>query len=471
MGNNDIHYNNISDLASKLYQKQISPVELTQAYLKRIESFDDTLRSFITVVKEDAISRAKEMEKTIHSGNYIGPLHGIPIAVKDIIFTRGILTTAGSKILSTHMPKEDSSIIDNLMKSGAILIGKLNLSEFAIGGTTVHPYGTPRNPWNTDHTPGGSSSGSGVAVAGGLCAGALGSDTLGSIRGPSSYCGIVGLRPTYGRVSRQGVIPMSWSLDTIGPMTRTVKDCAILLRAIAGPDRRDYSSKAIGVPDYLKQINGGIQGLKIAIPKEMFEFEGLNHEIRDAVFDAITIFETLGASLTNVSLPMSVRSGAIGVSIADVEASSFHIDNLRSRGYEYDWNTRNRLETAALMPANLYIKAQRVRSIIRQELDDILTTNDIIITPTSPVLPPIVEKSTGLPGGLYQGDADMGRRRFISPAALAGLPAISIPCGFSDSGLPIGLQLIAKAFNEELLFKTGYSYERETEWHSSHPDI
>ncbi len=471
MGNNDIHYDNISDLGSKIRQKQISPLELTQIYLKRIEYFDDTLSSFITVMREDAVKRAEEMGKAIQSGNYFGPLHGIPIAVKDIVSTKGILTTAGSKLLSTNIPKENSSIIDKLVKSGAILIGKLNLSEFAIGGTTDHPYGTPRNPWNTNHTPGGSSSGSGVAVAGGLCAGALGSDTLGSIRGPSSYCGIVGLRPTYGRVTRHGVVPMSWSLDTIGPMSRSVKDCAVLLRAIAGQDRRDSSSKSIEVPDYLSQINKEIQGFKIAVPKEMFEFEGLNNEVRDALSDAISIFETLGVSTSNVSLPMSARSGAVGVSIADVEAASFHIDNLKSRGNEYDWNTRNRLETAAIMPANLYMKAQRARSIIRQELDGLLQDNDMIITPTSPVLPPKVEQSTGLPGGLYEGDTDMGRRRFISPAALAGLPAISIPCGFSNDGLPIGLQLITRAFNEEQLFQAGYSYERETEWHLSHPPI
>ena len=258
-----LHYQSISEVSDRIRNRELSPVELTQAYLNRIDELDGTLGAFITLMSDHALAQAHEAESAIQSGDYRGPMHGIPIAIKDIIYTKGVLTSAGSKVLADHVPEEDSTIVERLDGSGAVLLGKLNLSEFAIGGTVDHPFGTPRNPWNTRHTAGGSSSGSGIAVSGGLCAGALGSDTGGSIRGPASFCGIVGIRPTYGRVTRFGVVPMAWSFDTVGPMTRTVKDCAIMLGAIAGRDDRDSSSSSKPVPDYLNAISEGINGLKI----------------------------------------------------------------------------------------------------------------------------------------------------------------------------------------------------------------
>ena len=250
MASEELHFHSIARLGKMVRDKQLSPVELTQTYLDRIESLNGQLGSFITVMKEQALAQANEAERAIQSGDYKGPLHGIPIAVKDIIYTKGVLTSAGSKVLADHIPDKDSTLIERLNGVGAVLLGKLNLSEFAIGGTIDHPFGTPRNPWNTEHSAGGSSSGSGVAVASGLSAGALGSDTGGSVRGPASFCGIVGIRPTYGRVTRHGVVPMCWSMDTIGPMTRTVEDCALMLKAIAGRDSRDASSANESVPDY-----------------------------------------------------------------------------------------------------------------------------------------------------------------------------------------------------------------------------
>ncbi len=471
MASQELHFHSIAQLAGMVRDGQLSPVELTRTYLDRIESLDGRLNSFITVMKEGALAQANEAERALRSGDYIGPLHGIPVAVKDIIHTRGVLTSGGSKVLADHVPDKDSTIIERLNDAGAVLLGKLNLSEFAIGGTIDHPFGTPRNPWNTEHSAGGSSSGSGVAVAGGLCAGALGSDTGGSVRGPAAFCGIVGIRPTYGRVTRHGVVPMCWSMDTIGPMTRTVEDCALMLRAIAGPDPRDSSSSPEPVPDYSQSLEEGAKGLRIGVPREMFEFEGLDSETHDAVTRAVGVLEELGASAEEMTLPTSVRSGAVFIAIADVDAANFHADWLRTRGDDYDWSTRTRLESATLTPATAYIKAQRARELIRRELMDALDEFDVIVTPTGPVPAPTIAVSTGRPGGYYQGKVDLGRRRYTSPAALAGLPALSVPCGFSRSGLPIGMQIIGKPFSEDLLFRVGHTYERVAGWYTSHPGV
>ena len=250
MSSGDLHFRSIAKLSDMIRRKEISPVGLTLAYLNRIDALNGRLGAFITVMREHALSQARQAERSIQAGDYLGPLHGIPVAIKDIIYTRGVLTSAGSRVLADHVPDEDSTLVERLNEAGAVLLGKLNLSEFAIGGTINHPYGVPRNPWNTDHTAGGSSSGSGIAVAGGLSAGALGSDTGGSIRGPASFCGIVGIRPTYRRVTRHGVVPMAWSLDTVGPMTRTVRDAVLQMQVTAGPSARDPFCMIDEPPDF-----------------------------------------------------------------------------------------------------------------------------------------------------------------------------------------------------------------------------
>ena len=448
---------------------ELSPVELTQEYLERIAALDGELGAYITVMGEHALAQARQAESEMSSGENKGALHGIPVAIKDIIYTDGVLTSGGSKALADFIPDEDSTIVRRLDAAGAVLLGKLNLSEFAIGGTIDHPFGTPRNPWNTEHTAGGSSSGSGVAAAGGLCAGALGSDTGGSVRGPAGFCGIVGLRPTYGRVTRHGVIPMCWSMDTVGPMARTVADCALMLNAIAGRDALDPTSGSAPVPDYTATLHEGVRGLRIGLPTEMFDFEGLDADVRESVMRAVSVLEERGASAEDMSLPTSANSGAVFIATADVDAAAYHSDRLRTRGDDYDWSTRARLESAALTPAWAYLRAQRARTLIRRELTDALDAYDIIILPTGPVAAPTIEASTGKPGGYYQGKLDLGRRRYTSPAALAGLPALSIPCGFSDAGLPIGMQLIGKAFAEPTLFRAAQAYESATEWHTHHP--
>ena len=469
MPEHDLHLLTIAQLADLIESGRLSPVDLTRAYLERIDRLNPTLGAYITVMAETALAAASDAEAEVTAGTYRGPLHGIPVAVKDIIYTRGVVTSGGSRVLADFIPDFDSTIIHRLRDSGAILLGKLNLSEFAIGGTIDHPYGTPRNPWNTARSAGGSSSGSAVAVAGGLCAGALGSDTGGSIRGPSAFCGIVGLRPTYGRVTRHGVIPMSWSLDTVGPMTRTVEDCAIMLRAIAGRDDLDPSSSAELVPDYTDSLGRGAHEVRIALPREAYDFDGLDAEIETSVRTAVDQLAELGAEIGEVNLPTSARSGSVFLATADVDAATFHSDWLRSKADCYDWNTRTRLESASLTPAPAYLKAQRARTLIRTELMDALETHDFIVMPSGPTLAPPIAQSTGSPGGYYQGRRDLARRRYTSPAALAGLPAISVPCGFGSDGLPVGLQIIGRPFGERELFGIAHAFEQASGWHDRRP--
>ena len=360
------------------------------------------------------------------------------------------------------MPREDSTIVQRLRRSGAVLLGKANLSEFAMGGTVEHPFAPPRNPWNPARTPGASSSGSGVAVAAGLCSAALGSDTGGSIRGPAFFCGIAGLRPTYGRVTRNGVVPMCWSMDTVGPMARSVEDCAILLSAIAGHDPADPSTSRAPVPGYRESIGDDVRGVRIGIPREMIDFDGMDGEVRDAVDGAASRLREMGATTEEASLPSASNSGGAFVAIADTDAAAFHSRWLRERRDDYDAGSRARLDAASMLPATDYIEAQRARSVVKREMKELLDRFDLLLAPASNAPAQPVESATGGPGGSYRGAADMARRRLTSPASLAGLPALSVPCGFTRSGLPVGLQLIGRPFDESTLFRIGRAYERAT---------
>ena len=472
MTDRELHRLTIAEAAGLIESGSLSPVELTRAYLDRIEGLNDRLGAYISVMSESALAQASRAESEIANGNYRGKMHGIPVAIKDIIYTKGVLTSAASRVLSDHVPDYDSTIVERLDAAGAVLLGKLNLSEFAIGGTIDHPFGTPRNPWDTGRSAGGSSSGSAVAVAGSLCAGALGSDTGGSIRGPSAFCGIVGLRPTYGRVTRHGVIPMSWSLDTVGPMTHTVEDCAIMLQTIAGHDERDSSSADEPVPDYSESLENWPSGVRVALPREAMDFDGLNGEVRNSVASAADQLAEIGADVEHADLPMLAHSGAVFLATADVDAATFHMDWLKSRADLYDWNTRTRLESAAITPSPVYLRGLRARTLVRDEMMSTLEDYDFIVMPASPTAAPPIARSTGSPGGYYQGRLDLARRRYTSPAALAGLPAISVPCGFTESGLPIGLQIIGRPFSEPDLFRIARAYEQAADWRSrrSPPD-
>ena len=471
MNHAPIHYATVAEQAALLRSKAVSPVELTRAYLDRIDHLDSRLRAYITVLSDSALRQAEDAGREIASGRYRGPLHGIPVALKDIIHVGGVPTTAGSRVMAGFVPREDSTIVRRLRGSGAVILGKANLSEFAMGGTVDHPFGTPRNPWDPARTPGASSSGSGVAVAAGLCSAALGSDTGGSIRGPAFFCGIAGLRPTYGRVTRHGVVPLCWSMDTVGPMARSVEDCAILLSAIAGHDSADPSSVRAPVPDYTGPIEDGGRGLSIGVPREMIDFDGMDGEARDAVSVAASMLRELGASVEDASLPSASNSGGAFVAIADTEAAAFHARWLRERRDDYDSGSRTRLEAASTLPAVDYIKAQRARSVIKGDMRELLERFDALLTPASNAPAQPVESATAAPGGSYRGSADMARRRLTSPASLAGLPALSVPCGFTRSGLPVGLQLIGRPFGEATLFRIGRAYERATEWRHMHPEL
>ena len=466
MNDRDLHLLTIAEAARLIESRSLSPLDLTRAYLDRIARLNDNLGAYISVMSDAALAQAARAESEIANGNYRGKMHGMPVAVKDIIYTKGVLTSGGSRVLADHVPDYDSTIIERLDTAGSVLLGKLNLSEFAIGGTINHPYGTPRNPWDTGRSAGGSSSGSAVAVAGGLCAGSLGSDTGGSIRGPSAFCGIVGLRPTYGRVPRHGVIPMSWSLDTVGPMTHTVEDCAIMLQAIAGHDERDSSSAQESVPDYSESFGEWPRGARVALPREAMDFDGLNGEVRSAVASAADQLAEIGADVEQADLPMLAHSGGVFLATADVDAATFHMPWLQSRAHLYDWNTRTRLESAAITPSPTYLKGLRARTLIKDEMMSTLENYDFIVMPASPTPAPPIARSTGSPGGYYQGRLDLARRRYTSPAALAGLPAISVPCGFTESGLPIGLQIIGRPFSEANLFRIARAYEQAAGWRS-----
>ncbi len=448
----------IAEAAERIRGRQLSPVELTRAYLDRIQRLNGDFHAYITPLPSEALAAAASAEQAIGRGEYRGPLHGIPIALKDLIMTRGIRTTCGSQILKDWVPETDATVYRRLMEAGAILLGKLNLHEFAYGPTGVNPhYGTPRNPWGGDRIPGGSSSGSGVAVRADLCAGALGSDTGGSVRIPASLCGIVGLKPTYGRVSRAGVIPLAWSLDHIGPMTRTVTDAALLLQVLAGRDPSDPSTAETPVPDYRAALSGEVRGLRLGIPKTLF-FERLDAEVRAAVLAAARALGDLGAAVEEIPLPKMAHAGPAVFAIISAEAMAYHERYLKTRPAEYGADVRTRLLTGQFLLATQYLKAQRARQLIRAELDAALSRVDALLIPTTPIPAPRIEDRTVTVDGVTE-DARAWLTRCTRPVNLTGHPALSVPCGLTAEGLPIGLQLVGRHFNEGMLLRIGAAYE------------
>ncbi len=460
----------ISQLSKLIEKKEVSPVEVTTSFLERIDQLDGQINAYITVLEEEARKSSQEAERAILSGNHLGPLHGIPIAVKDIFMTKGIRTTAGSKILADFFPKEDATVVQRLKEAGAVIIGKTNLHEFAYGMTTDNPhYGPTRNPWDMERIPGGSSGGSAAAVAASLCSGSLGSDTGGSIREPASLCSIVGLKPTYGRVSRFGVIPLAWSLDHAGPITKSVEDSALILTTIAGKDVRDSASSDAPVPDYAKALGGAVKGLRLGIPKEYF-FEELDDEIHNNVKKAIGVLQGLGIAVEEVSLPYVKYSPTLLWVITGAEANSYHEPFFKTRIEEYGRDVRANLEVAQFVLATHYLKAQRVRNILREQVLEVLNKVDVIISPTTPLPAPKIGQRE-----LKIGERDIsdvgGMGRFTCPFNLSGVPAISLPCGFTSSGLPIGLQIAGRPFDEETVLKVAWAYEANTGWQQKRPPV
>lgn len=465
MNKADIPFLSASELSRMIEGREVSPVEATEAYLERIDALDFKFNSYLTVCRHEALQAARDAERAIARGNYLGPLHGIPVAVKDQFWSRGIRSTGGSRILMDFVPDEDATVIANLRKAGAILLGKTNLTEFAITGFS-HRFSTPRNPWNLDTYTGGSSSGSGAATAAFLCATSLGEDTGGSIRFPATWCGLVGLRPSWGRVSRYGVMRGVWSMDTAGPISRTVEDAAITLAAIAGHDPKDPHTQKTPVPDYRQALDGNIRSVRVGVVLEQLNSPMVEAETRDAVVKATAVLGELGASVEEVSLPLSASATLASSVLLAVEPALNQREWVRDRLQDYGHDVRVQQLVGSILPAQAYYKAQKLRSLLRQEVLEALEKYDVLVTPTCgrPAQPvgddPVITSKDGAARLPY-----LLTRMFN----LASSPAASVPCGFSASGLPIGLQIGSRPGGEEMILKVAHAYEQATPWHSKRP--
>ena len=471
MDKKELPFLTASQLSNLIETKEISPVEATEAYLDRIEEVDPKLNSYITITGEQAFESARQAEQEIAAGKHRGPLHGVPMAVKDQFNTAGVLTTGGSRILKDNVPSEDATVIAKLKEAGAVMLGKLNMSEFAMAEIYNHPYGTPRNPWDLERNPGTSSSGSGAATAAFLCSTSLGEDTGGSIRGPANFSGLVGLRPTHGRVSRYGVLGGSWSMDTVGPISRSVEDAAITIQAIAGYDTKDTYSWDVPVPDYRSALTGDIQGIKMGVIQERMDSPNLDPEFRETVAKAISVIGELGASSEDVSIPLAPNAGALTMSILSVEWANLHRPLFEPNFDELDHNNKIRFLTGSIIPAQAYYKAQKIRAVLRQQILDALEKVDVLVLPTGPVTAPLVESVPGIESKEHSLTGLAGRISFTGPFNLAGTPAISVPCGFSAAGMPMGLQIVGKPFDEETVLRVAHAYEQNTDWHNCRAPI
>jgi len=466
-----------------LHKGEISSRQLTEAFFQRIEAVEPRIHAFITLTKESALAEADQADDRRRREAAAPPLLGIPLAIKDLISTRGVKTTCGSRILDNYVPPYDATAMVKLRAQGAVFLGKTNMDEFAMGSSTeTSHFGISRNPWDPQRVPGGSSGGSAACVAARQCSAALGSDTGGSIRQPAAFCGIVGLKPTYGRVSRYGLVAYASSLDQIGPMTREVRDTAILLEAISGHDPRDSTSAPFPVPPYESEMVRGAAGLRVGIPKEYF-VAGMDREVEEAVRNSVETLEQLGMQVSEVSLPHTEYAVATYYLLATAEASSnlARYDGVkyglrsggggdlptmymqtRSAGFGIEVKRRIMLGTYALSAGYYdayYLKAQKVRTLIKEDFDQVFQTIDVIATPTAPMAAFKLGEKIGDPLQMYLSDI------FTIPVNLAGLPGLVLPCGFTAAGLPVGLQLIGRPFEETVLLRAGYAFEQATEWH------
>ena len=460
-----------TELSGLIKAREVSPLEATEAYLERIEAVDEKLNSYITVCRDEAMAEARSAEEAMASGRYLGPMHGVPVAVKDQFYTKGIKTTGGSTILEHFVPNEDATVIANLKKAGAVLLGKLNMSEYAMGDAFRHPYGRPRNPWDLTRNPGTSSSGSGAATAAFLCATSLGEDTGGSIRGPAAFCGLVGIRPSWGRVSRYGMLGASWSMDIAGPISRTAADCAMTLGAIAGYDPKDPYTWNSPVPDYLSKLNGDIRGLKVGVVRERVYTDAVEPEVRQNVEKAISVLGELGAEVEDVSIPLIVQSAVISSALIMVDAVAVHSQGIADHLAEYDHNIRVRLLTGGILPSRAHHKAVRLRAMVRQQILDSLERVDVLVMPTSSIPAPPIPTQSGIRSKQEVLDVYSGRRSFTAPFNLANVPALSVNCGFTSQNLPVGLQVAGRPFDEETLLRVAHAYEQATDWHTRRPPI
>ena len=466
----ELCYMSAGELSGLIRDKQVSPVEVVEAHLQRIEATEPTLNSFITLLPDHAMQAARRAESQIQAGNYRGPLHGIPVGLKDLFNTAGVRTTSGSRVLDNFIPTEDCTVAARFQQAGAILLGKLNMHQFAYGPTGENfDYGHMHNPWNPEMVTGGSSGGSGSAAAACQCTITMGSDTGGSVRIPSALCGIVGLKPTYGLVSRAGLTPLSWCLDHPGPMVRTVEDAALAMNVIAGYDPKDQATVTRELPDYTAALTGSVEGLRIGVVREYFEAP-VESRVEAAVRAALAQLAELGATITEVSFPMFADSQAISGTILMSEAAAYHRDLLASDGDKLTPSVRLRLEAGLFVTAADYLKAQQGRARFNHEMSALFRNVDLLAGPTEPITAPPL-----LAGEVAIGDRTVGTTaaltQFTRPYNISGTPAISVPCGFTEEGMPIGLQLAGRPFDEPTVLRAAHAYEQACEWRRRRPPL
>ena len=448
----------LTEAAALVADKSISPVELTRACLERIESLDPELHAFITVTRDTALEQARLAEREIAGGRYRGPLHGIPVALKDLIDTAGARTTAASALFQERLPAEDAAVVRHLKVEGAVLLGKTNLHEFAYGGSgVVSYYGAARNPWARAHITGGSSSGSAAAVAAGMCFAALGSDTAGSIRLPAACCGIVGMKPTYGLVSARGVIPLSWSYDHVGPMTRSVRDAALVLQAIAGYDAGDSTSRELPESDYSDGLEKDTHSLRLGIVRQFF-FDDLDAEVAAAINNALQVLEMLTSGLSDASMPIDTDR-----TVFAAEAYAYHAQFRGERSQLYQPETLRRIQGGESVTAPEYILKRIELEHLRRAAADLFADYDLLVTPTAPVTAPALAELQANPDDLRRRELILLRN--TRPFNVLGLPAVSVPCGCTRAGLPIGLQIAGAPGDDARVLQLAHAYERATAWH------
>jgi aspartyl-tRNA(Asn)/glutamyl-tRNA(Gln) amidotransferase subunit A len=454
----------ILELSESIRLRTISPVELTRDCLARMEKFNPLLNAFISVTAESALAQARAAEEEILHGKWRGPLHGIPIGLKDLMDVAGVPTTAASALFKEHVPSEDAEVVHRLKAAGAVLLGKQNLHEFAFGGSSVISYfGEVHNPWHVTRIAGGSSGGSAAAVAACLGYAAIGTDTGGSVREPAAFCGIVGLKPTYGRVSTRGIIPLSWSLDHVGPLTRTVSDAALVLQAIADHDSADITSSNVPMPDYLLSMRRSSKALRVGVAQSYF-FEDIDPEVGRAVSEAVSEIRKITSKVREVSTPVNSDG-----KLLTAEAYACHAEYVAKSPELYQPETLRRLRTGAKVSTPEYIRLRRAMEESRRSIEDVFKSVDLLVTPTVPVPAPTIATLKEDPDTLRSREILMLRN--TRPINSWGVPAVSVPCGFTAEGLPIGLQIIGPPWREDLVLQLAYAYEQATEWHNCCPDL
>jgi aspartyl-tRNA(Asn)/glutamyl-tRNA(Gln) amidotransferase subunit A len=451
----------LSEASDLVSSRKISSLELTQAYISRIERLDPRLNTFITRTFEAALARARNLDQGDPTGS---PLFGIPFALKDLYQTRGVRTTAGSKFFRDFIPEHDCVVIEKLNAAGAVILGKLNLHEIALGVTNDNPhFGAVRNPWDTACLPGGSSGGSGAALAADLCAASLGTDTGGSIRIPSSLCGVVGLKPTYGRVSVRGIIPLSWNLDHAGPMARRVRDAALIMQSIAGYDPDDPYSSNVPTNDYVAQLQNGVRGWRVAFASRG-HFAQADGEVLEAVRSAAKVLEQLGARVDEIEIENAEEWWRTNGTMTTSDGAAYHHERLRDQPEDFGVDVRTRLTNGSRVSSTEYALARRTQTLARHWAGKFFDTYDILLTPTTPSVASKLNSTDAV-------ETAKLLTRFTAPFNLTGLPALSLPCGFTGSGLPIGLQIVSRHWGEAKVLQAGFAFEQATEWHKKKPAL